>query len=74
MEAPQKKNADQFKITGDWSVQSRNLKTKFPQLTESDLKYETGKDEDLLKRVETRLHKNRQEVIKMFANNQTTKS
>ncbi len=66
------KNADldtkteSFKITGDWVQQSVQLKEKFNQLTDSDLKFETGKENELLKRVETRLNKKREEVINII--------
>lgn len=57
---------ESFKITGDWAKQSVRLKEKFNQLTDSDLKFETGKENDLLKRVETRLNKKRDEVINII--------
>ncbi len=55
-----------FKITGDWSVQSKNLKNKFSQLTDADLKFEAGKETDLLIRIEKRLNKKRDEVINII--------
>jgi hypothetical protein len=63
MEPTQKKSTEAFKISGNWSAQSKQLKVKYPQLTDSDLKFEVGKEEELLTRLQTRLHKNRQEVI-----------
>lgn len=71
MDASQIKNNDVFKITGNWDAQSKTLKTKFPQLTDSDLKLETGKDHELLGRVETRLNKKREEVINILRSNQS---
>lgn len=66
------KNIAAFTITtGDWAVQSKQLRKKFSQLTEADLKFETGKEEDLLKRMETRLHKKRDEVIGIIKKEQT---
>lgn len=62
----EKKTVNPFKITGDWAGQSKNLKSKFSQLTDSDLKFETGKENELLKRLESRLHKNRDEVISII--------
>lgn len=59
-----------FKVTGNWSDQSKALKSKFPQLTNDDLKFETGKEDDLLKRVETRLNKKREEVINIIKKGQ----
>jgi hypothetical protein len=59
-----------FKVTGNWADQSKILKSKFPQLTNDDLKFETGKEDDLLKRVETRLNKKREEVINIIKKGQ----
>jgi hypothetical protein len=42
------------------------LKEKFPQLTDSDLKFERGREDDLIKRMELRLHKKREEVINII--------
>ena len=58
-----KTSAEDFKISGNWSAQSKQLKEKYPQLTDADLKFEVGKEEELLTRLQTRLHKNRGEVI-----------
>lgn len=55
-----------FKITGNWKEQSKELQNKFPQLTDADLKHEPGKENDLLKRVETRLNKSRDEVVNII--------
>jgi uncharacterized protein YjbJ (UPF0337 family) len=63
MEPTQKKSTESFKISGNWSAQSKQLKEKYPQLTDADLKFEVGKEEELLTRLQTRLHKNRDEVI-----------
>jgi hypothetical protein len=61
-----KKTTDTFKITGNWAEQSKALKQKFAQLTDEDVKFEPGKENDLLKRVETRLKKDRQEVMNII--------
>ncbi|KOY84563.1 hypothetical protein AD998_20445 [bacterium 336/3] len=65
-----KTNKD-FKITGNWEVLSKELQKKFPQLTETDLKFEATKDEELLKRIETRLGKKREDVISILTKMQT---
>ncbi|MGV3598255.1 MAG: hypothetical protein ACO1PI_10340 [Bacteroidota bacterium] len=62
----QKKPAEAFKVSGDWGMQTRQLKEKYPQLTDADLKFETGKETDLLGRIEKRLSKNREEVINIL--------
>ena len=66
METTQKKTEENFKITGDWAVQSKHLKEKYPQLTDADLKFEPGKENELISRLQTRLVKNRQEVIEVI--------
>ena len=60
---------EQFKIKGDWKKESQALKTKYPKLTSEDVKFETGKESDLIKRLETRLGKNRNEVIDILKTN-----
>ena len=66
------KNIETFKITGNWANHSKTLKGKFPQLTDADLKFETGKENELLGRVETRLNKKREEVINIIKKVQPT--
>jgi len=66
MESKENKQTAVFKIFGDWKRQADKLKDKFPQLTDSDLKFESGRENDLLKRVEARLHKKREEVINII--------
>ncbi len=68
------KTNEVFKITGDWAAQSKQLKEKFSQLTDADLKFEPGKEQELLGRVETRLNKKREEVINILNKVQPTKS
>lgn len=67
------KTPEAFKITGDWKVQSKLLKEKFSQLTDSDLKFETGKENELLGRVQSRLNKDREEVINIIKKGQPVK-
>jgi hypothetical protein len=52
-----------FMITGNWKIQSKQLKEKYSQLTDLDLMFETGKETELLNRLEIRLRKRRGEVI-----------
>jgi hypothetical protein len=74
MDAKQGKTVNEgFTITGNWSTLAKNLKAKFAQLTDSDLKFETGKENDLITRIETRLHKTRDEVILLLKNAQLAK-
>ena len=73
METTQMKNVESFKISSNWVAQSKKLKAKFPQLTDSDLKFETGKENELLGRIEKRLGKNRVEVIDIINHLQAEK-
>ena len=70
MENTQNKNVEAFKITGNWEDQSKQLKEKYTQLTDADLKFETGKENELLARIESRLNKKREEVISIIQKNQ----
>lgn len=72
MESKANKGTEVFKISGDWKRQADKLKEKFPRLTDSDLKFESGREEDLLERVEARLHKKREEVIDIIKKGQPT--
>lgn len=69
MENPQNKSHEPFKISGNWEAQSQQLKSKFKQLTDEDLKFEFGKEQELLSRVENKLHKRRDEVINILNSN-----
>jgi len=63
METTAKNQKETFKVKGNWDVQAKELKKKYPKLTDSDVKFETFKEEDLLKRLQARLGKTREEVI-----------
>ncbi len=64
METSKKNEA--FKITGDWAVQAAKLKTKFNQLTDADLKYEDGKESDLINRISLKLNKKHDEIMDLI--------
>ena len=70
MENQEHKSADTFKVTGDWNAQSKTLKSKFSSLTDEDLKFETGKENELLGRLENKLNKKREEVINIIKKGQ----
>lgn len=73
MDKVETKTPENFKITGNWDTQSKQLKQKFSQLTDSDLKFETGKENELFTRVGTRLNKKREEVINIIKKGQSEK-
>lgn len=68
------KPAESFTMLGNWETQSTQLQEKFPQLTTADLKFEAGKEDDLLQRVSTRLNKNREEIINIIRKGQPDKN
>jgi uncharacterized protein YjbJ (UPF0337 family) len=53
-------------IKGSWNEMKGKLKQKYGQLTDDDLKYEEGKDDELYGRLQQRLGKTKEE-IKGFA-------
>src|SRR5689334_2482433 len=50
----------------NWEDTKGSLKSQHGNLTDEDLNYEQGKEEDVYKRVGNRLGKNRQETEKLF--------
>jgi uncharacterized protein YjbJ (UPF0337 family) len=64
--AKPKKAAEEFKITGNWAEQAKTLKTKFPKLTDADLKFEAGKEDQLVSKLATALSKKKDEVINLL--------
>lgn len=64
-------SSEPFKMNGNWNNQARLLQDKFAQLTDADLKYEPGQEEDLLDRIEARIHKGREEVINIIKKGQS---
>jgi hypothetical protein len=58
-----KNGNDTFIMGPNWDAQARQLKSKFFALTDADLKYVPGRENELLGSVQARLHKTREEVI-----------
>jgi uncharacterized protein YjbJ (UPF0337 family) len=55
----------QFK--GEWNELKGKLKQKYAQLTDDDLMYAKGKEEELLGRLQKKLGKKEEEVRKLIA-------
>ena len=51
----------------NWEQTKAHLKKEFPNLTEDDLLYELGKEEELLKRLQKKLNKNKHEIEKWLS-------
>ena len=62
-----------FNVVGNWDEQSKKLKEEFSELTDADLKFETGKEFELLNRIGERLNKKRDAVIKILKKGQLEK-
>ncbi|MDN3708143.1 hypothetical protein QW060_13610 [Myroides ceti] len=60
---------EDFKIK-NWDESSKKLKEQFSQLTDADLKFENGKEDELLHRIENKLNKKRPEVIDLINKHQ----
>jgi hypothetical protein len=70
METKTKKSAIDFKIKGNWETQAKELKKKYPQLGDSDLKFEAGKETELVARLAKSLNKKKEEVINIIKKGQ----
>ncbi|TJZ62263.1 CsbD family protein [Sphingobacterium olei] len=54
---------DKLDLKGKWNEWKGKAKQEYAELTDDDLKYEEGKDDELLGRLQQRLGKAREEVI-----------
>jgi uncharacterized protein YjbJ (UPF0337 family) len=51
-----------LQLKGNWNEVKGKLKQKYAQLTDDDLKFAEGKDEELLGRLQQRLGKSKEEL------------
>jgi uncharacterized protein YjbJ (UPF0337 family) len=58
--------ANKLKIKGTWNIAKGKLKQQYADLTDDDLLYEEGKEEELYGRLQKKLGKTRQEVEDML--------
>ncbi len=56
-----------IKIKGDWNVLKGKLKQQFGNLTDNDLLYLKGKEEELIGRIQQRIGKTKQEILDLIA-------
>ncbi len=54
---------DSLDLKGKWNQLKGKAKQKYADLTDDDLKYEEGKDDELYGRLQTKLGKTREGVI-----------
>lgn len=54
---------DKLEIEGKWNEWKGKIKEQYADLTDDDLAYEDGKDDELLGRLQQKLGKGRDEVV-----------
>ena len=54
---------DKLELKGKWNEMKGKIKQAHGDLTDNDLRYEEGKDEELLGRLQKKLGKSREELI-----------
>jgi|GEM_PF-908592 len=63
-----------LKITGNWSELKTKLNQKYPNLTDEDLAYSAGKEDELLARLTKKLGKTQEEINNMIDDLQSKNS
>lgn len=56
-------NSNELKLKGNWNELKGKMKQHYAQLTDDDLTYEDGKDDELLGRIQQRIGKTKDQVI-----------
>ena len=59
-------SANKLKIKGNWNEAKGKLKQKYADLTDDDLLYIEGKEDEMYGRLQQKLGKSRQEVEKLL--------
>jgi len=54
-------------IKGNWNEQKGKLKKKYALLTDNDLMYEEGKRDEMLGKLQIKLGKSKDEILKIIA-------
>ena len=55
-----------FEMKESWTDFSGRLRGRFSKLTQDDVLYEKGKEEETLKKISVRLGRTREEIIALF--------
>lgn len=55
---------DKLEIKGNWNELKGKLKQKYGNLTDDDMAYAEGKEDELLGKLQKKIGKSREEVIK----------
>ncbi len=54
---------DKLEIKGTWNEIKGKIKQQWGQLTDDDLKYEEGREDELLGKIQKRTGKTREEIV-----------
>lgn len=54
---------DNLRIKGNWNEMKGKIKQQWGELTDDDLKYSEGKEDELIGRIQQRTGRSREEVI-----------
>lgn len=54
---------DRLELKGNWNIIKGRLKQKYANLTDDDLRYEDGKDDELIGKIQKRTGQSREEII-----------
>lgn len=65
---------DNLIVKGTWNTVKGKLKQAYGNLTDDDLKYEEGKDEELLGRLQQKTGKTKDDLRKWFKSNKVSES
>jgi uncharacterized protein YjbJ (UPF0337 family) len=57
---------DNLEIKGNWNILKGKLKKSFADLTDDDLKYEEGQEDELLGRLQKKTGQTRDQLTKWF--------
>jgi uncharacterized protein YjbJ (UPF0337 family) len=58
---------ERIRTKGDWHVLKGKLKQKFASLTDDDLMYIKGKEEELIGRIQQKIGRTKQEIHDLLA-------
>lgn len=54
---------DRLELKGNWNIIKGRLKQKYANLTDDDLRYEDGKDDELIGKIQKKTGQSREEII-----------
>lgn len=58
---------ESLELKGNWNEQKGKLKQKFAVLTDNDLMFEEGKEDEMLGKIQIKLGKTKEEIRKIIA-------